>query len=245
MFDFVTSLQKLVRASGGFLPSEEITEISPTEVYNSTVGMNSLREIGFLHGSRIATEHGWQTVENVLPGEQVLTFDYGPQTVLENKVIEIRRDTIPDRKARLIAIPSGALGNKQDVRVLPMQEVLIESDEAEELYGDPFVLIPAVMLEGYKGIHKVPLAGNLSLSMLIFEREQVVHSTGGLLSLATTQGAFSPLSATAENAQSRYTRLSTAELLDLMKLMGCKAPCATFDAQSIDETYAAIEARLA
>ena len=38
-------------------------------------------------------------------------------------------------------VPAGALGNREDMTILPHQPVLIESDTAEEMTGDPLALI--------------------------------------------------------------------------------------------------------
>ncbi len=236
--------------------SEKFAEKSKTtSMYNS-----AMREDGLLPGTLIASAHGWIAVEAVQPGEKVMTFDCGMQKIIENRTLEIDLEHIPDRKAFVMRIPRGALGNRIEMNLMPMQEVIIESDKAEQLYGDPFVLMPSLLLNGFSGICKHRVSGKIMLHMLLFEGQQVVQTSGGALTLAHTHGCFSPLSKTAPTPREVYVRLSPQKLMELIEWNAKpepdeapetlddpdspEAPRPAFAGQSIEESYAAVASRL-
>lgn len=206
--------------------------------------MARLRETGLRSDTAIATQNGWRPAGSLTPGDTVLTFDHGAQPVRAIQTATIDAKVLPDRKAHLMHVPAGALGNRRDVDILPMQEVLIELDEAEERYDDPFVLIAAHMLDGYKGIHKARFTGKIKVVTLAFDREEMLYSTGGLLAVSSTTACLPQTSAPLSGTCESYPRLSPIELRSLVRPVTRSLPPA-FTESSIDETYAAIEARLA
>lgn len=242
--------------------SDKFTEKSKTtSLYNS-----AMREDGLLPGTLVASANGWTAVEAVQPGDKVMTFDYGMQPVIENRTLEIDLKHIPERKAFVMHIPRGALGNRVDMTLMPMQEVIIESDKAEQLYGDPFVLMPSLLLDGFEGISKHPVSGTITLHMLLFEGQQVVQTSGGALTLAHTHGCFSPLSKTAPTPREVYVRLSPQKLMELIDWKVAPEPSRghvpvpqneapsqapgsdhlhpAFAGQSIEDSYAALASRM-
>ncbi|TVP73902.1 MAG: hypothetical protein EA339_01895 [Rhodobacteraceae bacterium] len=197
---------------------------------------------GLVSSTLVATPAGWQPVAGLFKGDEVITFDHGRQKIVAHDMIRIKRDAITEQTAYTMAIPAGVLGNNRELHVMPDQEVLVESDEAEELFGDPFVLIPAAMLEGFKDIQKCPVANDFSLSMLAFEREEILYCNGGLLCLGHADRLATPELA----ARGGYPRLTAAQLQALMVTIHKRQLLRpAFAGQSVEETYAAIEARLA
>ncbi|WP_296478807.1 Hint domain-containing protein [Roseinatronobacter sp.] len=178
---------------------------------------DTLREVGLLNGTLLATNTGWCPIERVQAYDPVLTFDNGMQSVVQNRAVVIRHAQIPAAKAFTMFIPAGALGNQRDMNILPMQEVVLESDIAEEMFGNAFVLAPCAMLEGYKGIAKHPIMTDISLHMLTFKAEQIVQAEGEVLMLAQSEGCFSPFAETVVEAMSVYPRLTQAQLLRLVE----------------------------
>lgn len=243
MFDLATSFQKLAARSTALLRPETMAEDTPAP----TESYFALRETGFLPGTMIATQNGWQAVDKITKGDVIVTFDNGPQVVVDVQTLRIARKSIPDRKAFTIHVPKGALGNNHELSVMPMQEVMIESDKAEALHGDPFVLLPAQMLEGIRGVTRRAIDADLTVTMIVFAEEQVVHCNGAFLMLGSTEGCFSPMSASADAGGVTYPRLTAAELRAIVKAERKQAaPEGTaFAGQSVEDAYAAIDARLA
>ena len=67
------------------------------------------------------------------------------------------------------------------------QPVLIESDAAEALYGDPFLMVAAQVLDGYHGIARVPPMREVTVVTLEFEGDEVVYANAGAMFLCGAQ----------------------------------------------------------
>lgn len=137
---------------------------------------------GLVTGTRIATTMGWRPVEALAEGDRVLTFDEGLQ-----QITRVSRIRLWDGSEGCppsfwpIHVPVGALGNRTAMDVLPGQSVMVESDAAEEIYGDPFALIPALAIEGNDGVHRVSPSDELEVVVLHFATEQIVFADNGAL----------------------------------------------------------------
>ncbi|NVK45446.1 MAG: Hint domain-containing protein [Rhodobacteraceae bacterium] len=142
------------------------------------VGLTS----GLIAGMQVATSIGWRDVAALQEGDKVLTFDEGMQPVRRIT----KRWTYTDQgrtPASLwpLHVPAGALGNRSAMTLLPEQPVMVESDAGEAMFGDPFTLIPALALEGYKGIEREHVRKPIEVVILHFDTEQVVFGNIGAL----------------------------------------------------------------
>jgi hypothetical protein len=137
---------------------------------------------GLIAGTQVATQFGWRDVATVAVGDQVLTFDGGMQTVsaVSRKMLATGGEFAP-AEAWPLFIPAEALGNRDDMILLPQQSVMIEADAAEEVFGDPFAMIPALALEGFRGIVRVPPADQIELITLAFSQDEIVFANSGAL----------------------------------------------------------------
>ena len=137
---------------------------------------------GMIAGTRVATAIGWRPIEAVSVGDEVLTFDKGMQVVTG-----IRREHVQTSGSLgginnwPLRIPKGALGNLDDITLPRRQAVLIESDAAEDLFGDAFTLLPVSALDGFRGIEPVRPTDYVEVITLQFENDQVVFGKGGIL----------------------------------------------------------------
>jgi len=140
---------------------------------------------GFTAGTRLATELGWRAVEAITVGDKVVTFDNGLQTVtaVTRAIHFAAADDMPGF-AVPIHVPIGAIGNDEPMVLLPEQIVMVESDAAEALTGDPFALLPAKVLEGFRGIDRIRGLRPVESLTLHFENDEVVFADGGALMLA-------------------------------------------------------------
>lgn len=137
---------------------------------------------GMMAGTVVASNLGWRAIESLAAGDMVLTFDNGMQ-----EIVEIRRMTFwtdaPDtpRAQWPVIVPVGALENRQELTLLADQGVLVESDAASDIYGDPFAVVPAHALEGLRGIYRAVPQRQIELIAIYFEQEQVIYAEGGAL----------------------------------------------------------------
>lgn len=135
---------------------------------------------GIVAGTHVATTNGWRPVEAIIPGERILTFDGGLQPVLRVKRARLwSRARACPRRSWPLTVPSQALGNNTPMTLLPDQPVMLESDAAEDISGDPFALLPAEALEGFRGIARIFPEESVEIVTLYFEIEQVVFANIG------------------------------------------------------------------
>ncbi|MFT6607083.1 MAG: hypothetical protein ACJA2X_002286 [Halocynthiibacter sp.] len=172
---------------------------------------------GLVSGTRVATSFGWRSVEAIVEGDMVLTFDDGMQEVVrvERGYLWTAASAVPSHLWPL-EIPEGALGNQRAMQLLPEQSVMVESDSAEHLFGDPFTLIPAAALDGYKGITRVAPMAPVEVITLHFSKDQVVFANVGALFFcpAHSEGAIAPIwGEEAEEPLYHTLPLDDAELL--------------------------------
>ncbi|MEX5729378.1 hypothetical protein Ga0609869_002731 [Rhodovulum iodosum] len=134
-------------------------------------------------GTLLACDGTWRRVDSLEPGDRVLTFDHGPQPIVEiDEEVTWCEGADGAGEDWPFLVPAGALGNVEPMELMPDQSVLIESDLAEILYGDPFALLPVALLEGVNGIRRRgPTRDGVDLSRLIFERDEVVFANGSAL----------------------------------------------------------------
>ncbi|WP_172296624.1 Hint domain-containing protein [Pseudoruegeria sp. HB172150] len=137
---------------------------------------------GLAAGTMVATAMGWRPVEAIARGDLVLTFDRGMQPVknLTKSLAWVEPDGCPASQWPLL-VPANAIGNAQSMLLLPDQLVMLESDSAEILYGDPFTLISASDLAGFRDIQRICPEGPVESVMLHFEHDEVVFAQNGAL----------------------------------------------------------------
>lgn len=143
---------------------------------------------GIVAGTKVASGHGWRPVEAIAEGDKVLTFDGGMQTVVAVRRSVLWGDARSDYGTWPLHVPAGALGNRHDMSILADQPVLIESDTAEDLYGDPFALIPACALDGFRGISRTAPAPRVEVVTLVFEQDEIVFCNMGALFHCPVEG---------------------------------------------------------
>lgn len=137
---------------------------------------------GLIAGTVVATEMGWTPVEELRSGDRVVTFDNGMQALKSVRISSLwTAEASAPNCLWPLAIPARVLGNRSEIRLLPSQTLLIDSDEAEELFGDPFTMVSAASLDGYKGITRVPPTREVTVVSLVFENAEVIYVSGTTL----------------------------------------------------------------
>ncbi len=151
----------------------------------SAIACTDFQMRGITSGTRIATDDGWRAVDTLSVGDSVLTFDNGPQKIIAiTRATQFVHDGIAPEFANPIHVPAGAIGNIEPLVLLPEQNVMIESDEAEAQTGDPFALIPAKALVDYRGIDRFRALRPFDVLTLHFENDELIYVEGGALVLA-------------------------------------------------------------
>jgi Hint domain len=142
---------------------------------------------GLAATQRLATADGWVEAGDLLVGDPVLTFEGGEMPVA--RVFRSAQAARVPQPFWPIWLPVGAMENDEPAELLPAQMVMLESDLAEELYGEPFVLIPASALVGWNGIERrAPEA--VEIVHVQFETPQLVFAGRSLLLSCGGTGAM-------------------------------------------------------
>ena len=139
-------------------------------------------QTGFVAGTHVASNLGWRRVETLRAGDVVLTFDHGMQTVrdIQHDVL-YRRGSLLPLAQKPILLPKGALNNRQELWLMPDQGLLVESEIAGDILGDPFVVVPARALTGFRSITAAKPDDELPIVVLGFDTDEAVYVEGGLL----------------------------------------------------------------
>ncbi len=129
---------------------------------------------GIAASTLVATPFGWRPVQDLAVGDLVLTFDNGMQAITG---LSSSSQTVGSSWP--IHIAAGAIGNKVDLVVSAHQPVLVESDIAEDLLGDPFALVRAEALLDLAGVTPAIPDDAAKFVELEFAETQVVYAAGG------------------------------------------------------------------
>ncbi|MEM7269442.1 MAG: Hint domain-containing protein, partial [Pseudomonadota bacterium] len=127
----------------------------------------------FASGSMIATPDGERAVEDIAPGDQVLTRDNGVQTVRWAG----SRQTPAYGDAAPVRIRSGALGNARDLVVSPQHRMLLSGWRAETMFGETEVLIAATHLTCMDSVSRQE-GGVVTYHHLLFDAHEIIFAEG-------------------------------------------------------------------
>lgn len=141
---------------------------------HSDVGMVNLSSVPcFVAGTGILTPDGEVPVENLRPGDLVMTHDEGPQPVRWVG----RRQVKAEGALAPIIIRAGTFGDHRTLKVSPQHRVLIRDSLAELLFGETEVLVSAKDLVNDRSV-RIKKGGEVDYVHLLFDRHQVIWSSG-------------------------------------------------------------------
>jgi hypothetical protein len=169
---------------------------------------------GLMVGTRVASNLGWRAIDALAVGDKVLTFDHGMQEITEIRRAHVWLDA-PDTAEALwpVVIPNGALGNREELVLLPDQGVMVESDAAADIHGDPFAILTAHSLVGQRGIRRRQPLQRVELIAVYFTHDEVIYAEGGALIHCPVD--MSTLDKFLDAAPQTYRVLSGAEAEEL------------------------------
>ncbi|MCC5985179.1 MAG: Hint domain-containing protein [Rhodobacteraceae bacterium] len=134
----------------------------------------------FTAGTLIDTRQGPVAVEDLRPGDMVLTRDNGFLPLVwcgQRRVSAAEMAAAEDLAPVLIA--QGALGNglpEQAMRVSPQHRMLVTGPRAELMFGEREVLVPAIDMVGLPGITRDRTAA--TYVHIMFDSHQIVRADG-------------------------------------------------------------------
>lgn len=171
----------------------------------------------FTPGTRIMTERGAVPVEDLAPGDMVVTRDNGLQPL---RWVGSRKLSLAELLARPelqpVRIAAGALagaGPDRTMLVSPQHRVLIEGARAEMFFGEAEVLVPAKHLTGLAEVTRALPAEGVTYVHILFDRHEIVQSDG------IWTESFQP----AERTLSGLDDAARAEVLELFPELATEA----------------------
>jgi len=138
--------------------------------------------ICFTPGTRLRTETGEVAIEDLMPGDRLLTRDDGPQEVVwsgHRHMSGARLFAMPDQ--RPIRLRRGALGVDRpdaDLVVSPEHRVLVQGRAAQDLWGEDEVLVRAADLVGDRYVTVDHSLRQTVYIHLMLDRHQVIWANG-------------------------------------------------------------------
>lgn len=129
----------------------------------------------FTTGTLLRTMTGEQRIESLQVGDLVQTLDHGLQPIrwIGCSLVDGSGAFAPVR------FETGAIGNDRPLLVSPQHRILRTGAQAELLFAETEVLVPALHLVGMAGVTRAPMAEVTYLHLLL-DRHEIVFSEGAL-----------------------------------------------------------------
>lgn len=127
----------------------------------------------FVAGTDIVTHKGMRLVEDLKPGDLVLTMDHGYQPVRWKG----QRRVAAKGTLAPILFEEGAMGNDVPLMVSPQHRMLVTGWQAEMNFGENEVLVPAVGLVNGDTIRQVE-GGYVSYVHVMFDSHEIIYAAG-------------------------------------------------------------------
>jgi hypothetical protein len=144
--------------------------------------IESLVIVCFTAGTRITTARGPVAVEDLRPGEMVVTRDNGVQPLRWVGQCRLSyQDLQANPQLQPVRIASGALGAAgpdRSMMISPQHRLLIEGARAEMYFGETEVLVPAKHLIGMAEVTRALPEDGVTYVHILFDRHEIVQSEG-------------------------------------------------------------------
>lgn len=151
----------------------------------ATYGVNTSPDPGsvpcFMEGTRIMTPNGPRAVEDLMPGDRVVTRDNGIQTLRWAGRCEVNGADRSLRALMPVRIRAGAIAPgvpMTDLYLSPNHRVLVAGQACNLYFGRGEVLSAIKHLQDGRGVTPAPLRRRFTYHHLLFDQHEVVFSNG-------------------------------------------------------------------
>ena len=187
----VTANEVTVTGGGGSdqvltFPSGETVTVPDGTVDTSTQQSQfaSLVAMGvppcFAPGTLILTEHGERPVEDLRPGDRIVTADHGLQTLRwvgrREQVFKSRED-----RHKPVEIKPGALGDglpRRSLIVSPQHRMVLSGPAPRAIFGEEEVLALAKALTRIENVRRMKGKRRIVYYALLFDRHEIIFAEG-------------------------------------------------------------------
>ncbi len=164
----------LVNVGGATGPASFSYTISDTDGNTDSAFVSfDAQPICFVEGMRIATPHGQRLIEDIVPGDRVLTRDHGVQTVRWHGI----RTLAGGPKVNPIEIAPGKFGNDRPLLLSPQHRILVGDMRTQLYFGEEEVLIAAKhLVDGH--LVRIREVAEVTYHHILFDQHEIVFSEG-------------------------------------------------------------------
>lgn len=151
----------------------QFNQSDPFELTYGTVGPGDTGLACFVKGAMVNTPSGPRRIELLQEGDQVITRDHGPQPIrwIGHRTVKGQGVFAPVR------VEKGVMGATQDHYVSQQHRMLITGWQAELLFGEDEVLVPAKALVASGAVTVAPRS-SVTYFHLLFDQHQVITADG-------------------------------------------------------------------
>lgn len=136
----------------------------------------------FIAGTQILTPDGYRTINDLAVGDLVTTLDHGAQPVRWIGVARLPKSVLVNEpKFRPVTICKDAFGRgrpARDLQVSPQHRILVSGWQAEILFGEADVLVPAIKLVNDLTIRSTGPDNDVTYVHLMFDRHEIIWADG-------------------------------------------------------------------
>lgn len=127
----------------------------------------------FARGTRISTRKGEIAIEDLRPGDEVITVDRGfrPIRWIGSTSVAAQGKFAP------VVIRKGAMGNSRDLRVSPQHRMLVKGWHVELLFGKREALVPAKALINDETVFQLE-GGSVEYFHMMFDTHELIYAEG-------------------------------------------------------------------
>lgn len=147
----------------------------PGTVVYEPISQGDTGVICFATGTEIETATGVRYVEDLRPGDRVLTVDHGPQPLVWTGA---RRVAAKGPFAPIVFAP-GSIGNSSPLVVSPQHRMLARGWRAELMFGQEEILVAACHLVDGTQVRQIAMPW-ITYHHLMFDRHQIIRANGAL-----------------------------------------------------------------
>ena len=171
-----------VDTGNGFPPINTVLKVESTSEGPSEPYVELVDPPCFTPGSRVSTPNGLRDVADIVAGDPVFTVDNGVQTVVWVGQVRLPMAVLGQTpRYRPILIRKDALGPGRpfcDMRVSPQHRILVSGWQAELLFGEVEVLVPAIKLCNGTTIYQDDEIADVTYIHVMFEQHEVICVDG-------------------------------------------------------------------
>jgi Ca2+-binding RTX toxin-like protein len=129
--------------------------------------------ICFAYDTHIMTDRGDRPIQSLEIGDRVITRDHGMQKI---RWIGSRKVPAKDNMAPIL-FKQGVFKNTRDLVVSPQHRMLFQGEQAELMFGQSEVLVPAKQLLGNDGVYQV-IDGFVEYFHVLFDNHEIIYAEG-------------------------------------------------------------------